>query len=77
MRPSTRVRKGLLMIAAVATAGGGLAEGSGQAAASKLQSPFSTMVVTAFSETGDLIAEGSQAEFNPSNALITGSVAGD
>jgi hypothetical protein len=77
MRPSTRVRKSLLMIAVVATAGGGLAEGSGRAAASKLQSPFSTMVVTAFSETGDLIAEGSQAEFDSSNAVITGGVAGD
>jgi hypothetical protein len=77
MRPSTRVRKSLLMMAVVATAGGGLAEGSGQAAAATLQSPFSTMVITAFSATGDLIAEGSQAEFDSSNAVITGSVAGD
>jgi hypothetical protein len=65
------------MIAALAMAGGGLAEGSGQAAATKLQSPVSTMVITAFSETGDLIAEGSQAEFDTSNAVITGNVAGD
>jgi hypothetical protein len=76
MRLSTQLRPCLLLIAVVAAATGGLAEGSGRAAAAKSPSPFSTMVITAFSETGDPIAEGSQAEFDPSNSVITGSVAG-
>jgi hypothetical protein len=77
MPPSIRLCKGLLLTAVLATAAGGLVSGPGQVAAAKLQSPFATMVITAFSETGDLIGESSQAEFDPSNSVLSGSVESD
>ncbi len=73
MRADHRLPACLLLIAAITVASAGLVPGSAQAAAATAVSVSSTAVITVFSEDGDLIASGSQQEFDASNATITGS----